>query len=928
MKLQPISHVPLILATFLLHSGWSHALTEDEGFYDVPAINSGPDTVTGQGYSESPHRGRWFLNLGITGARGRMWVDSPTEIEVAYIFAGTPADGQLAVGDRIIGANGALFTTPHKFGYGMDKFGYEGPLMDLGNALDAVQGGNGQLTLDIVREGQPLTVTLTLPTNYGGFSPTYPFDCPKSDLILEELLAYLAGQQRVNGSWTERYYIDAHAVLAMLASLSEPGENPGDPPKYSQYLSNVKAAMQYFAGQTSTGYDTSSYPCWEYGLYGVCLAEYYLALDRFEGEAWALQELGVADLDEERAWLLPELEEINTWLGQAQLPGPFFRGDGNHGTGGWSHDPNPGSGYGPICMITAQAMAAWSLIAQCGIDVDQDRYNMAHEFLVKGTNNIGYVWYNDINSGDNQYADVGRTGAAVVAHAVAPSALAGGGFEPYARRSAQCIGVNPKTFPDTHGSPLLGAGWVALGAAFDSAAFRQLMDEHAWYFELAHCPDGTFYYQPNRDNNNQDIQRYSRLSASAAVALVLSIQHRSLRVMGTFNTPTPVLDLSAQPGKNKVTLTWLPFPGASAYTVKRSTVPGGPYDDTFDAGQETSYADTEVAAGTTYYYVVSATTVEGETGDSSEVAGTSTSGDTWYSAATSGATVVDDSTADWAATPSGSGGNPSALPVPGDSDTWVVQQDLRAGFTNTTWHGATSRVDGGDNHPSLGLLYAAGANLTFQDVYLNGGGLNSNGHVFAGNTLTVDATSGGYVGTEGGGATTLDFNAITGSGTLISIGIFDRRLDPESGGGAVIAAGTDLSGFTGLLKLEGKQDFWFAGSVTTATFGLEMVDADHNYVMQSGVDVKVTSAKFGETSLPTGAYTGTDLINLGLGAYITDNGGTLSVEPAALPVDPKITAISVSGSIATIVMKGTSGTDYYCAGSDDLTSWATEIVPT
>ncbi|MCH7228130.1 choice-of-anchor D domain-containing protein, partial [Haloferula sp. A504] len=170
---------------------------------------------------------------------------------------------------------------------------------------------------------------------------------------------------------------------------------------------------------------------------------------------------------------------------------------------------------------------------------------------------------------------------------------------------------------------------------------------------------------------------------------------------------------------------------------------------------------------------------------------------TWYSVATSGATLVDDSTADWAATPGGSGGSPSALPVPGDSDTWVVQQDLRAGFTNTTWHGATTRVDGGDNHPSLGLLYAAGANLTLQDVYLNGGGLNSNGHVFAGNTLTVDATSGGYVGTEGGGATTLDFNAITGAGTLTSIGIFDRRLDPGSGGGAAIAAGTDLSGFTG-----------------------------------------------------------------------------------------------------------------------------------
>ncbi|MCH7229223.1 hypothetical protein, partial [Haloferula sp. A504] len=156
----------------------------------------------------------------------------------------------------------------------------------------------------------------------------------------------------------------------------------------------------------------------------------------------------------------------------------------------------------------------------------------------------------------------------------------------------------------------------------------------------------------------------------------------------------------------------------------------------------------------------------------------------------------------------------------------------------------------------------------------------------------------------------------------------DRRLDPGSGGGAAIAAGTDLSGFTGLISVEGKQNFWFAGSVANATFGLEVVDADHNYVMQNGVDVKVTSAVFGSTTLPTGNYTGTDLINLGLGAYITDNGGTLSVVPAAQPGEPKITAISVSGSVATIVMKGTSGTDYYCAGSDDLTSWATEIVPT
>jgi len=125
---------------------------------------------------------------------------------------------------------------------------------------------------------------------------------------------------------------------------------------------------------------------------------------------------------------------------------------------------------------------------------------------------------------------MGRTGASAVAHAVCPFERKR--YRAFALRNARCIGENWNTFPDTHGSPLLGMGWTALGALVDPESFRRLMDRHVWFFNLSHCPDGTFYYQPNRDNNPQDYAADPRLSASATTALILSIRYRSLRVMG------------------------------------------------------------------------------------------------------------------------------------------------------------------------------------------------------------------------------------------------------------------------------------------------------------------------------------------------------------------------------------------------------------
>ncbi len=92
--------------------------------------------------------------------------------------------------------------------------------------------------------------------------------------------------------------------------------------------------------------------------------------------------------------------------------------------------------------------------------------------------------------------------------------------------------------------------------------------------------------------------------------------------------PTPVPSgLSATAGKAQVFLTWNASSGATNYIIQRSTANGGPYTNLASV-TGTSFTDTGLANGTTYYYVVSAQSAPGYTltavaTDSSGLSGTS-----------------------------------------------------------------------------------------------------------------------------------------------------------------------------------------------------------------------------------------------------------------------------------------------------------------
>jgi acid phosphatase type 7 len=86
--------------------------------------------------------------------------------------------------------------------------------------------------------------------------------------------------------------------------------------------------------------------------------------------------------------------------------------------------------------------------------------------------------------------------------------------------------------------------------------------------------------------------------------------------------PAAPTSLSATAGSSQVTLAWAASAGATSYIVKRATVAGGPYAAIATGVTATSYVDSDVTNGTTYYYVVSAMNAAGESANSNQASAT------------------------------------------------------------------------------------------------------------------------------------------------------------------------------------------------------------------------------------------------------------------------------------------------------------------
>jgi subtilisin family serine protease len=120
-----------------------------------------------------------------------------------------------------------------------------------------------------------------------------------------------------------------------------------------------------------------------------------------------------------------------------------------------------------------------------------------------------------------------------------------------------------------------------------------------------------------KSNLLANVDRVPALSGITVTGGRLNVNN-AIRACGAPSAPPAPTGLAATPGNARVTLGWSAATGATSYNVKRSTTSGT--EVSIATGiTSTTYLDTAVTNGTTYFYVVTAVNAIGESGASNEV---------------------------------------------------------------------------------------------------------------------------------------------------------------------------------------------------------------------------------------------------------------------------------------------------------------------
>ena len=401
--------------------------------------------------------------LGATGARG--WLHGihghghlstrrARQILITKVYRGSPADGVLREADVILGLEG----TP--FDYDARKV--------FGHALTRAEtrAGGGRLQLLRWRGGKTAPVTIQLKI-MGTYSKTTPWDCEKSENLIDHACAYLVRKGIPDGG--EFGIPTLTGTLGLMAT----GEA-----KYMPFVKKHIDAIIKKVAVSGQKPPKPYYASWSWGYANLLLSEYYLLT--------------------KDATVLPAVRKYARALAWGQaLSGTWGHGmaERDKKTG----KPLPLGGYGTMNQAATVCWMSLVLAQRCGVDDPEVRQAITnyHHYLTHWVN-TGPVSYgnNFAHNAIENHDDNGKTSAAAVGCAMF-------GDEEGTRFFSRMTVASYEQREPGHTGNFFSFLWGALGAArAGNPACAAFLRELTWFHDFERRWDGGFEYQGKPGTGN------------------------------------------------------------------------------------------------------------------------------------------------------------------------------------------------------------------------------------------------------------------------------------------------------------------------------------------------------------------------------------------------------------------------------------------
>ena len=444
-------------------------------------------------------------NLGATGMRGWIYTRGANNLDsgqgrttlisrqilVTHVGKKSPADGVIKVDDIILGVAGKPFTDDAR--------------KSLARAIQEAEkeSNRGILNLLVWRAGKSSNQAITLKV-MGTYSPTAPYNCPKSKLIYEEACKMLDKEPLVPG-WT-----GAVNGLALMAT----GE--------SKYLSKVKKYAREI-GPKSLELKGASVDTWGWGYRNLFLCEYFLLTGDRE--------------------VMHAIEQYTIGLAKGQsLYGTYGHGGSELNGYGELHGSIPP--YGPVNAAGLVANISIVMGRKCGVKNPEvepaiDRASRFFGYYVdKGAIPYGehMPWPNHDNNGKNSMAAM-------------LFALQGDKVKE-TRFFAKMVTASYQCREYGHTGQGFSYLWGGLGAnAGGPLAVAAFVKEASWHLDLVRRCDGSFTYDGSEqygagktnDNTYYGNSGYNGLSPTASYVLTYALPLKKIFLTGRDANPAHTL---------------------------------------------------------------------------------------------------------------------------------------------------------------------------------------------------------------------------------------------------------------------------------------------------------------------------------------------------------------------------------------------------